>query len=124
MAYKTEELFALALDSIKNNNLYWIEQIVAYLPCTKPTFYDHFKVDSYEFNELKGLIEKNRVIACQEQNKKWKDSDNATLQISFRKLIGTDIERKRLSQTYHDLSSDGEPIKFEVNWGKSGKSKS
>lgn len=39
MAYKKEELEAQALEAITKHMLYTIEDVVSFLPCTKPTFY-------------------------------------------------------------------------------------
>ena len=39
MAYKKEELEAQALEAIKKHMLYFIEDVVSFLPCDKSTFY-------------------------------------------------------------------------------------
>lgn len=41
MAYKTEELEKTAIKAIKEHKLYFIEDVIAFLPCSKPTFYEH-----------------------------------------------------------------------------------
>lgn len=110
MAYDTKKLYEQALKVIEDIQPYWIEQLIAYMPCTKPTFYDHFKLDSNEFNTIKGLLEKSRIKACLDQDKKWEISDNPTLQISWRKLNGQDEERRKLSQSYQDITTGGEKV--------------
>ena len=110
MAFKTEELYIKAEIAITENNLFFVEDIVAFLPCSKPTFYDHFPLDSNELNNLKELLEDNRVAQKVKLRKKWGDTDNATLSLALYKLTGTSEERKRLSQTHHDLTSDGNKI--------------
>ena len=100
MAYNTEELYQKAIQAIKEHNLFFIEDVVALLPCSKPTFYDHIPVNSNEFNNLKELIEENRVSEKLKLRKKWSESDNATLQMGLMKLITTDEERKRLATSY------------------------
>ena len=57
MAYDTKELFEKAKDVIVKHKLFFVEDIVAFLPCSKPTFYEHFPIDSNEINELKELLE-------------------------------------------------------------------
>jgi hypothetical protein len=42
MAYDKKKIYEQAEESIKKNNLFFIEDIVAFLPCSKPTFYDFF----------------------------------------------------------------------------------
>ena len=100
MAYKTEELFDQAIKLIKEKNLFFIEDVIALLPCAKPTFYDHFKIDSYEMNIIKDELENNRIAIKSSMRKKWYDSDNATLQIALMKLIGTDEERKKIGRAH------------------------
>ena len=110
MAFDTQELYNKAEKAIKENNLFFVEDIVAFLPCSKPTFYDHFPIDSNELNNLKELLEDNRVAQKVKLRKKWSDTDNATLSLALYKLTGTSEERKRLSQTHHDLTSDGNKL--------------
>jgi hypothetical protein len=100
MAYDTNELYQKAIQAIKENNLFFIEDVIALLPCDKTTFYRHFDVKSNEYNTLKELIEDNRVNQKLKLRKKWADSDNATLQMGLMKLITTDEERKRLATSY------------------------
>lgn len=121
MAYDKKELFEQAKEAIKINELHFIEDIVASLPCDKTTFYRQFKKDSNEYNELKELLTENKISRKQKLRKKWSDSDNATLQLSLYKLIGNDEDRQKLSQTHLDIKSDGESISLEVNWVKRDK---
>lgn len=100
MAYDKETLYQQAIKAIQENSLYFIEDIIALLPCSKPTFYDHFPVNSDEFNKLKDMIEANKIAQKVKMRKKWGDSDNATLQMALMKLIATDDERKRLAVSY------------------------
>lgn len=100
MQYDKQKIFEQAKDAINKNKLFFIEDIVAFLPISKPTFYDYFKVDSNEFNELKEMLDNNRIEVKSSMRKKWYDSENATLQMALMKLICTDDERKRLSMTH------------------------
>ena len=101
MAYKTEDLKKKAIAAIKAHNLFFIEDVVVFLPCSKPTFYEH-KLN--EVNELSELLEKNRITVKLKLRKKWEDLDNATLQMALMKLICTDDERKRLAMNYTEHS--------------------
>ena len=100
MANDKKKILEQAKDAINKNKLFFIEDIVAFLPISKPTFYDYFKVDSNEFNELKEMLDNNRIKVKSSMRKKWYDSENATLQMALMKLICTDDERKRLSMTH------------------------
>lgn len=110
MAYITEELYNESIKAIDDNGLFWVDDIIAYLPCSKPTFYEHFPSESDELNELKERLYKNRISLKVKLRKKWEDSDNATLQMGLMKLIAEDDERKKLSQTYQDHTTNGKEI--------------
>lgn len=61
MAYDTQELYKMALKIIKEREVRTVEGVVALLPCSKPTFYDHFPLDSDEFNDIKRELNKKKV---------------------------------------------------------------
>jgi hypothetical protein len=100
MAYNKEDIFKKAKELAIKHNLFWIEDIVAMLPLTKPTFYDLFQVDSNEFNELKAILEDNRINLKVKLRKKWQDSESPALQMGLMKLLSNPEELKRLSVSY------------------------
>lgn len=102
MAYNRKLIFEKAKEQIVGKKLIFVEEVVAFIGISKPTFYDFFPVDSDEFNELRELIETNKISLKTSMRKKWYDSDNATLQMGLMKLIATPEEHKRLSQTFVD----------------------
>ena len=108
MAYNTDELFEIAKKAIEKHILFFVDDLVAYLPCRKPTFYDHFPVDSDRMNELKGMMYENRIQVKVSMRNKWYNSDNATLQMGLMKLIGTKEESMRLNGGYHRVEGDPE----------------
>lgn len=63
MAYDTNDLYNQALEIIRTREVLTIEGIVALMPCTKTTFYDHFSVDSNELNEIKRSLNMKKVEA-------------------------------------------------------------
>lgn len=63
MAYDTNKLFKQAIEIIKTREVLTIEGVVALMPCTKTTFYDHFSVDSNELNSIKEELNKRKVEA-------------------------------------------------------------
>jgi predicted DNA-binding transcriptional regulator AlpA len=103
MAYDKKKIFEQAKEVITKHKLFFIEDVVAFLPISKPTFYDYFKVDSNEFNELKEMLEANKMQIKVSMRKKWHDSENATLQMGLMKLICTNEERKKLSISYSEV---------------------
>lgn len=106
MAYNTDELYNLAVNYIEKENLFFMEDVIALLGISKPTFYEHFKTDSNELNYFKELLTKNKVSAKLAMRKKWHDSENASLQMGLYKLIGSDEERKRLNSAYIDQKTE------------------
>ena len=97
MAYskkEKEDLLAKAIKAATDNSLYFIEEIVAYLPISNVTFYE-WKFN--ESNELKGIIEENKIKTKTKLRNNWAESSNATLNIALYKLIGSNEERRILA---------------------------
>ena len=106
MAFKTKDLHKQALKIIKEKKLFFIEDVVAFMPCTKGTFYSHFPIDSEMMAEIREELDRNKVAVKSSLRKKWYESKNATLQIALMKLISTDEERKKISNTYIEGSME------------------
>ena len=100
MAYDKIKIFQQSKELIVKHKLFFIEDIVCFLPCSKPTFYELFPIDSNELNELKELLEQQRMELKVSMRSKWYKSENATLQITLMKLICSDDERKKMSVNY------------------------
>ena len=109
MAYKTKELLELSIKAIKKHNLFMIEDVIAFIPCNRATFYNH-QLD--KLDELKELINQNRIATKKKLQNKWFDSDNATLQMGLMKIIASIEERQRLSQSYTDVTTKGESLNY------------
>jgi hypothetical protein len=107
MAYNTEELEKQSLEAIEKYKLFFIEDIVSYLPCSAATFYNH---ELEKLETIKDALTKVKTEIKVSMRSKWYKSENATLQMGLMKLIGSDDERKRLSQTHSDITTDGKPI--------------
>jgi len=110
MAYDKKVLFEKAKEQIVSKRLIFIEEVVAFIGINKTTFYDHFPINSNEINELKELIETNKINIKTSMRKKWYDSDNATLQMALMKLLSNQEEHRKLSQNYTDHTTDGKEI--------------
>jgi hypothetical protein len=109
MAYKTEEILKKSIKAIKDLGLVFIEDVCVSMGISKKTFYTH---KLHESDELRNLLEYNIINNKIKLRKKWLESDNATLQLALYKLIGTTEERKKLCQTYMDLTNDGDKFDF------------
>lgn len=103
MAYDTEELKEQALRAIEEYNLYFHSDVIACLPCSKQTYYDH-GLD--QLDDIKKDLERNKVNAKVEMRKKWLKSDNATMQMGLMKLLSEDEELKKLAMEYKEHSGE------------------
>jgi hypothetical protein len=110
MGYDKKKIFQQAKEVTVKNKLFFIEDIVAFLPCDKTTFYRFFPVDCHEYNELKALLEKNRTELKVSMRSKWYKSNAPALQMALMKLIASPEELKRLAMTYTDVTTDGEKL--------------
>lgn len=99
MAYDTANLKEQALSAIEEHQLYFISDVIAYLPCSSSTFYDHGLEKS---EDIKKALFKNKVLAKVELRKKWLKSDNATMQMGIMKLLSEDEELKKLAMEYKE----------------------
>ena len=110
MAYDKNEIFEKAKQAIKENTLYFIEDVVAFLPIVKVTFYDYFPIDSNEMNDIKELLDNNKITTKVKLRKKLGEGDKAAEILALYKLIATEDERKALSMQHVDHTTKGEQI--------------
>lgn len=94
MAYSKKNLEEMALKAIKEHKLTWHDEIIAFLPCTKGTYYNK-KIN--ELDSIKDAILHNRLEMKAKLKKKWFESDNPTLSIALMKLIANDEEWDKLN---------------------------
>lgn len=106
MAYNTEELFNKGMEAIEKHKLFFIEDIIAFLPCRKSTFYEHFPNDSDYYKKMFEALEKNRTELKVSMRSKWYKSNAPALQMALMKLICNDEERKKLSMQYTENTID------------------
>mgnify|MGYP007105025203 CR=1 FL=1 len=110
MAYDRKKIFEQAKEMIVKHKLFFVDDIVAFLPCSKSSFYEFYPDGSDELDELKGLLEINRTTLKVSMRSKWYTSNAPALQMALMKLICTDEERKMLSMTHTDVTTNGKEI--------------
>lgn len=66
MAYNKAQLHKAAIAAIKEHELCFIEDVVHYLPCSKPTFY---KYGLNDVDDIKELLYNNKLSKKQEAEK-------------------------------------------------------
>jgi hypothetical protein len=110
MAYDRLKIFEQAKEMIVKHKLFFVEDIVAFLPCDKTTFYSFFKVESNELNELKELLNQNRTELKVSMRSKWYKSNAPALQMALMKLIATPEELRKLSMNHTVQEEVEKPI--------------
>ena len=115
MAYDKEKLYKKALERAKMEDIYFIEDVVGLLACSKTTFYDYFPAGSDELDSIKEILEMSKITKKAELREKLSRSDKAAEVLALYKLIGTDEERKKLSQGYVDVTTGGEKMNGKIN---------
>ena len=105
-----DKLFEQALQIAKDKRLIFIDEIVAYLPISRETFYTYWPLGSDNLDKIKRVINDNKIDIKQGLREKWYESDNATLQMALYKLTAREEERKKLAMSYVDNTTKGEKI--------------
>jgi len=123
MAHNRAKIFKQAKEVIVKHNLFFVEDIVAFIPCSKATFYEFYPLDSDELNTLKALLDENKVRTKSAIRSKLFKSDKAAELLALYRLICTKEEHQLLNQQYIDHSnSDGTLRNIEVKIVKDGNS--
>lgn len=107
MAYDKKKIFEQAMEAIDKHKLFFIDDIVAFLPIAKSTFYE-WKLE--QSDELKELLEQNRTELKVSMRSKWYKSNAPALQMALMKLIATPEELKKLAMNYTDHTTNGNDI--------------
>ena len=103
--YDKKELIATAKKAIKEKNLFFIEDIVAWLPCSKTTFYEYFPASSDEMNDFKEMLEENKIKTKSAIRAKLFRSNKAGELLALYRLICDNEERKMLNQQYIEMEA-------------------
>ena len=110
MAYDKDKLYNQAVKAIEEHNLFFIEDIVAFISCSRPTFYEYFPVDSNELNNLKELLDNNKIETKSRIRAKLMKSEKAAELLALYRLIATTEEHQKLNQSYVDHTSKGKEL--------------
>lgn len=113
MAYSRKRLYEQAMQVIEERNLFFIEDLVAFLPCDRATFYRKFAQGSDECDNIKRALETNKVRTKSAIRHRLFNMDNPTAQLALYRMIATPEERDAISTTKTDITSGGEKITKE-----------
>jgi hypothetical protein len=116
MAYDKQEIFDTAKSAIVKNKLIFMDEVPAFLPCSRSTFYDYFPDSSDELDALKALISINKTQIKTSMRSKWYKSNAPALQMALYKLIATPDEHKALQMNYTDHTTKGEKVTAPITW--------
>jgi hypothetical protein len=101
MAYNRDEIYQQAQAAIRDHNLFFIEDVVAFLPICRATFYNLFAEDLDKLDTLKKMLEANKIrTKASIRNKLYKGKGGDL--IALYKMICTEDERRALSMSYID----------------------
>lgn len=112
--YNTEDLLKTALKAITENGLIFIEDIIAYLPCHKSTFYEHFPNESDNYKTMFDMLETNRTTLKVSMRSKWYTSNAPALQMALMKLLSTPEELKKLSMQFIESENTNKNQNFDI----------
>jgi len=113
MAYDKKELEKKALAAIDKHKLMFIEHIVAFLPCSKTTFY---ALELNESNAIKKAVEEMRVSKKTKMLSNWINSETPSLQIAAMKMIAEEHEAHRLNGTKQEIKQTGGLKSRVIEW--------
>jgi hypothetical protein len=99
MAYDKTKIFEQAQELIKTKKLFFIEDVVTLLPCSRSTFWEMFPDKSDELDNIKELLDKNKIEIKNGLRNKWFNGNNPLTQMALYKLIGTEEEYHRIAST-------------------------
>ena len=116
MAYNTEDLFNKGMEAIEKHKLFFIEDIIAFLPCRKSTFYEHFPNETDYYKRMFEALEKNRIEIKSSMRSKWYKSTAPALQLALYKLIASPDEHQALQMNYVDHTTKGDKITPPITW--------
>jgi hypothetical protein len=114
MRYNKKKLYEQAIEAIEKNNLFFVDDIVAFLPCGKTWWYQNFPADSEEMNNLKRLLDINKTKTKSAIRAKLFKSDKAGELLALYRLIADEDERQKLNQQYIEMKTNINKIEYEV----------
>lgn len=113
MAYKKADLEKQALEAIKKHNLFFIQDVAAFLPCSRSTFYGR-ELD--KLDSIKDALEENRIRTKNGLRAKWFHGNAPATQIALYKLLADEDEIKKLSLQHFDHTTKGDKIGPFSDW--------
>ena len=115
MAYDKDKIYEQAKEAIKKNNLFFIEDVVAFIACGRSYFYEHFKDGMDEMDTIKEMLEENKIKTKSSIRAKLWKSNRASELLALYRLIATPEEHQKLNQSYVEQTTKVvEPTKYII----------
>ena len=116
--YNKEDLFEQAKKAIRENNLFFFSDVIAFLPCHSTTFYEYFRPEEEEHAELREMLEDNKIKTKSSIRAKLFKSSKAAELLALYRLICTPEEHRLLNQQYienkFDITTKDKPILLDI----------
>lgn len=112
--YDKNKIYKQAIEISKEENIYFVQDIVDSLCIAKSTFYDFFPDNSNELDNIKANLYLNRINEKKSLRRKLSKGSGSEL-IALYKLIGNDDERKALSTNWNENQNTGN---ITINWSE------
>ena len=111
MAYDKSEIYEEAKEAIINQEyLFFVDDLVAYVACSRSSFYSYFPDGSDELDSLKELLKENKINMKVKLRGKLAKGEKAAEILALYKLIATDTERRALSMQHIDHTTKGDKV--------------
>ena len=110
MAYDKDTLIKQSIEAIDKHNLFFIQDVIAYLPCSSVTFYNQ---ELEKVESIKEALNENKVKVKNALRRKWFENDQPTTQIALYKLLAN--REELIALTNQTISGDSEnPINLST----------
>ncbi len=106
MAYDTDTLYERALSEIDKNNLFFFQDVYAYLGISHDSFYRFFPTESERYETIKERLNKNKMKTKVSIRSKLHKSTSPAGLLALYKLLATNDERRALSMEYREHSGE------------------
>ncbi len=110
MAYDKVKIFEQAKRAVIDNNLFFVNDIWAWLPCGRSWFYNAFPDGSDELDTFKNLLEQNKIRTKSAIRAKLFKGEKAAELLALYRLICTPEEHRLLNQQYIDATTNGKDL--------------
>ena len=112
--YDKEDIFKQAIKAIKDNNLFFVDDVVAFVPCGRSRFYDFFPDGSEQLDAIKKGLNDNKVKTKSSIRAKLFEGKGMEL-IALYKILANDDELNALNGVPKGNSDQIINVTFQSN---------